>query len=324
MQVISLVQLNASRNHISDIHEEAFVGQSRLQAVDISGNNITYIEPKTFKYNPHLERLSISSNRLLELPEEGQFLHSASLRVLRLSACDLKRIPPKTFEKVPNLEELYISNNRIEILPPLKGTGSLTLVDLSSNYLTALDPAFFTASPKVHHLNVSYNRLSELDIIPHLPNTTSSEELDGNRWECNCSTFHIAYSWCHNNSVDLRVSCSSPPKLKGRLWTVWGEKCCGDDNDCVFELGDFEVIANLSPSNRRHEIRQALMHAPSQIQELLADKNLHHNYYMSFLYALSVVCFCSITIAGVMWCYLTYIRSTRILPSHSDVEDCDL
>jgi hypothetical protein len=268
----------------------------------------------------------MSRNRFLALPEEGPFLHSASLRVLRLSDCDLRRIPPKAFEKVPNLEELYISHNRIEILRPLQGTGSLTLIDLSNNYLTALDSALFTASPKVHRLNLSYNRLSKLDIIPHLPNTTSSEELNGNPWVCNCNAFHMAYSWCRNNSVDLKVSCSSPPKFKDSLWTVWSEECCGDDNDCVDELGDSEIVNYMSL--RRHtskssEIRQAPLYNHSKIQDNL-DENVHHNFYMPFIIALSVLCFCGITVAGVMWCYLRYIRSKHFSPGHSDVEVCDL
>lgn len=322
--MISLVQLNASRNRISDIHEEAFVGQSRLQIVDLSGNNVTYIEPKTFEYNPYLERLSISRNKFLVLPEEGRFLHSASLRVLSLSACDLTRIPPKTFENVPNLEELYVSHNRIEILRPLQGTGRLALIDLSNNYLTALDSGFFTASPKVRRLDVSYNRFSTLDIIAHLPNTTSSEDLDGNPWVCECNTFHEAYSWCRNNSLELRVSCSSPPKFKDRLWTVWGKECCDDESDCMDDFEEFEIIADLSRSVRRHEnyeIRQAPMSIPSQIQELREDKNGHHNYYMYSIYVLSGLCFCGGTVVVVLWRYLIRIRSVRMVPNHSDVKD---
>ena len=61
--VISLVQLNASRNYISDIHEEAFLGQSKLQRVDLSSNSLMNIEPKTFIRNSSLEILSLSSNQ---------------------------------------------------------------------------------------------------------------------------------------------------------------------------------------------------------------------------------------------------------------------
>jgi len=61
--VISLVQLNASRNYIREIDEEAFLGQSKLQRVDLSSNSLMNIEPKTFIRNSSLEILSLSSNQ---------------------------------------------------------------------------------------------------------------------------------------------------------------------------------------------------------------------------------------------------------------------
>jgi len=101
--VISFVQLNASRNYISDIDEEAFLGQSNLQTVDFSSNRLRNIEAKIFIRNPSLEILSLSSKQYLRLPEEGPFLYSQSLRVLKLSDCNFYHLPPETFQKLPNL-----------------------------------------------------------------------------------------------------------------------------------------------------------------------------------------------------------------------------
>ncbi|XP_033610613.1 phospholipase A2 inhibitor-like [Cryptotermes secundus] len=320
--VISLIQLNVSRNHIRDIHEETFVGQSRLQTVDLSSNNITYIEPKTFTYNPSLEMLSVSSNKFLVLPEEGPFIHSGSLRVLYLSACDLSHIPPQTFKSVPNLEELYISHNRIETLRPLQGNGRLTLIDVSNNYLISLDPGVFTVFPKLHRLNLSYNRLTDLDIIPQLPNKTCSEELNGNPWVCNCSTFHTAYSWCHDKGVDLRLLCSSPPKYKGVQWTVYGKEFCGDDNEYVEQMEGFVISADRLQSIRmyeNYEIQQASMYIPTEIQEL--DTNVSHNYYLYFFLVIIILCLCCIAVIGGMAVFLSCVPSVRRVPVHSDVQE---
>ena len=101
--VISLVQLNASRNYIRETDEEAFLGQSKLQTVDLSSNSFRIIEPKTFISNPSLEVLSLSSNQYLRVPKEVLFLYSNFLRFLQLSACNLSHSPPKAFEKLPNL-----------------------------------------------------------------------------------------------------------------------------------------------------------------------------------------------------------------------------
>lgn len=267
----------------------------------------------------------MSSNQLLVLPEEGPFLHSDSLRVLRLSACNLSSFPPKTFESVPNLEELYISHNRIETLSPFQGTGLLTLVDLSNNYLGALDSGFFTAFPKLHRLNLSYNRLTSLDIIPQLPNTTCSDELNGNPWVCGCNSFRTAYSWCHDNDLDLRLLCSSPPKSKGRLWTVYGKEFCGDDYGYREEVEEFAILADGLPSMRMHEnyeIRQASLHIPTEFQEL--DTNIHHKYYLYSIFVVSFVCLCCIAVVGVLGRYLISIPSVRMVPVHNDVEECQL
>lgn len=322
MLVISLIQLNASRNHIRDIQEETFVGQSRLQTVDLSSNNITHIEPKTFIYNPSLEMLSISSNQFLVLPEEGPFIHSGSLRVLHLSACDLSRIPPKSFKSLPNLEELYISHNRIETLRPLQGTGRLTLIDVSNNYLISLDPGVLTVFPKLHRLNLSYNRLTNLDIISQLPNTTCSEELNGNPWKCNCNKFHTSYSWCHDKCVNLRLLCSSPPESKGMLWTDYGKKFCDDVNEYVDQMEGFVVRAGRLPSIRTHEnyeIQQASMYIHTEIQEL--GTNVRHDYYLYFFLVLFILCLCCIAVIGGMGVFLSCIPSVRRVPVHSDVEE---
>jgi len=104
LRVISLVELNASKNYIGHIDEDAFLGQSKLQTVDLSRNSLVVIKPKTFIRNPSLQILSLSSNKGLKLPDEGPFLYSTSLRILQLSACNLSHIPPKAFEKLPNLQ----------------------------------------------------------------------------------------------------------------------------------------------------------------------------------------------------------------------------
>jgi len=213
--VNSLVQLNESRNYsyISETYEEAFLGQSKLQAVDLSSNSLMNIEPKTFIRNPSLEILSLSSNQYLRLPEESPFLYSQSLRVLKLSDCNLYHLPPETFQKLPNIQELYLSHIEIEVLNSAQSVGSLTFLDLSHNYPTDLQSDIFTVFPELTHLNLSYNSLSALNItvMPQLAKMSSPLDLNGNPCLCDCLMCNTIYSLCRNNSVDLEVMCSSPP-----------------------------------------------------------------------------------------------------------------
>ncbi|KDR22743.1 Vasorin [Zootermopsis nevadensis] len=243
MGVISLTQLNASRNSISDIHGEAFFGQSKLQTLDLSSNNLSYIEPWAFTRNPSLEWLSLSGNGFGMLPEEGYFLYSDSVRVLHLSACNLRHIPTETFQDLPNLQELYISHNLIDILPPL-GTGFLTVLDVSNNNLRDLDSDIFTSSPKIIRLNLSYNGLRTLNIemLPQLAKVIRTDDLSGNPWVCDCVMFNTTYSWCRNNGVDLNLTCSRPPKFKDQKWTVYDREGCVEN---IFdEVDEFTVTGN--------------------------------------------------------------------------------
>lgn len=303
MGVISLTELNASRNYIGDIHEEAFVGQSRLQTLDLSSNSVTYIEPKTFIRNPYLEKLSLSGNQRLILPEEGSFLQSASLRVLHLSACNLSHIPPKAFQSLPNLQELYISHNSIEAVFPLQSSARLTVLDVSNNYLTGVDPDIFTSSPKLNHLNLSYNRLRTLDVelMSHLAGIITASELNGNPWVCDCVLFNTTYSWCRYNGVNLRLMCSSPPNFQGKPWTVYDKEGCGDNTDYVDEVEQFSVIPDTLLRPRRMHENYGIRQMPTYVSIQSQEQDVDHNdiYFYTSLGVLALL-LCLLSAAGVL------------------------
>lgn len=244
MGVASLVHLNASRNYISEIHEEAFLGLTKLQTVDLSSNWLTHIEPKTFVSNPSLQMLSLSNNEHFSLPEGGSFLSSKTLRVLHLSTCNLSHIPPKTFQELPNLQELYISHNQIIILYPLQGVQLLTTLDVSDNYLRDLQPHVFVALNNLLKLNLSFNNFSTLtvSVTAKLANVLNTVNLQGNPWVCDCLMYSGMYSWCRNNSVDLSLVCSGPSRFEGKLWTIFEEEGCDsvdDDDDDDYDYKEF-------------------------------------------------------------------------------------
>jgi len=281
--VISLVQLNASRNYIKETDEEAFLGQSKLQTVDLSSNSLMIIEPMTFIRNPSLEILSLSSNQHLRLPEEGPFLYSTSLRVLRLIACNLSHIPPNTFQELPNLQELYIAYNKIGMLYNVQGVGHLTTLDISHNYLRDLGSDIFTDLPELIRLNLSYNSLSTLNItvMPYLVNVNSSIDLNGNPWVCDCLMFNNVYSWCRNNSVDLDLVCSSPAKFKGQPWNIYEHSGC--DNDSTHFAYLVEDIASLNDISPHEHIAKYIDHSvphfsPGKEPVQLVRANVNHFY----------------------------------------------
>ena len=321
--VISLVQLNASRNYIREIDEEAFLGQSKLQTVDLSRNSLVIIEPKTFIRNPSLKNLSLSNNQFLRLPEEGPFLYSASLRVLHLSACNLSHIPPKAFQELPNLKELYIADNKIDVLHNVQGVGHLTTLDISHNYLRYLDSDIFTALPALTHLNLSYNSLSSLNItvMPQLAKVCSSVDLNGNPWVCDFLMFNTIYSWCRNKSVDLELVCSSPLKYKGQPWKIYEYSGCDNDNTDLADLVDDTANENDTLSHERvakyvDQPVVAFSRAGKQAQLLRPNE---YYFYISIL--LLVALLCLLAGAGiVLWRFVGSRILKRSDPVPRDVE----
>ena len=321
--VISLVELNASRNYISDIDEEAFLGQRKLQTVDLSSNILMLMESRTFIRNPSLEILSLSSNQYLNLPEEGPFLYSQSLRVLKLADCNLYYFPPETFQKLPNLKELYISHNKIEVLNSLQSVGSLTFLDVGYNYLTDLQSDIFTALPELIRLNLSNNKLRTLNItvMTQLVNVSSSIDLNGNPWVCDCLMCNTIYSWCRNNSVDLDLVCASPAKFKDKSLSNCEYVCFDYNTDFTDKAEDLSMIEYKLPvkAHENYENRSASYVLETHVQ----DQESEHYFTSTYKYisvALIVVFLCLLTAVAFLLYRLIFLPSPRKESAHSDSE----
>ena len=316
--VISLVELNASRNYISDIDEEAFLGQSKLQTVDLSSNSLMNMESKSFIRNPSLEILSLSSNHYLRLPEEGPFLYSQSLRVLKLADCNLYYLPPTTFQKLPNLEELYISHNKFEVLNFVQSVGRLTFLDVGYNYLRDLQSDIFTALPELNHLILSHNSLSTLNItvMPQLVNVSSSADLNGNPWVCDCLMFSTVYSWCRNNSVDLELVCASPPELKDKSWSDCEKYDCNDYKSDFTDQGkEVNMIENKATENYVNPVAFYLPETQIPFQE--TEYDITRIFISGVLFVVLIVL---VTTVGVLSYRLKLLRSLRKGPAQTDSE----
>jgi Leucine-rich repeat (LRR) protein len=311
--VISLVQLNASRNYISDIEEEAFLGQSKLQTVDLSSNSLMIIETKTFTRNPSLDILSLSSNQYLRLPEEGPFLLSKSLRVLKLSDCNFYYLPPETFQELPNLQELYISHNKFEVLDSVPSAGGLAFLDVSHNYLTDLQSDIFTALPQLTHLNLSYNRFRTLNmtVMSQLAKMSNSTDLNGNPWVCDCIMYNTIYSWCRDNSVDLVLVCSSPPEFKDKSWSNCENSCVDFNTDVTDKVGEVIMMAEQKLSVKEYEDYVNPIEFYSSEKQIQGQKTEYDTIYAYVSYALFVV-FLSLLIAVAIFVYRLKSRLSQL------------
>jgi Leucine-rich repeat (LRR) protein len=164
--IVSLKELNLSNNAINRIDGKSFIGQSGLEKLDLSGNEITTFPLETFSYPPQLQWLSLANNSELQVLEHTPLLESDSLQVLHLEYCNIEKICVTNLEKLVKLEELYLSHNKIKTLSAesresLTSLKNIRSLDLSYNQLQKLTPEFVTL-PKLEKVDVRYNKLRSL------------------------------------------------------------------------------------------------------------------------------------------------------------------
>jgi hypothetical protein len=165
-------------------------------------------------------------------------------------------------------------------------------------------------------LNLGYNKLSTLDktVMPQLAKVGSSVDLNGNPWVCDCLMFDTIYSWCRNNSLDLKLVCSSPPKFKGHSWTIF------ENLGCDVEFADrVENITNVNYTLSPESVAKYLdFFSPLRKQVPPVKTNLHYSYISI---ALIVVFPGLLAVAAIQcWCVMRSGKFRRSGPAHSDAK----
>jgi Leucine-rich repeat (LRR) protein len=137
-----LNHLDLDDNKTENFGKDVFFGMFNLRVIYLKGNKLQFLNLEKFLGLPNLQSLYLSSNRGLQVPTNRQFINSLSLKKLEISSCKIRSVSVKTFANVSELEWL----------------------DLSYNYLKNLDINILNALPKLSHLYLKSNQISE--IIP--------------------------------------------------------------------------------------------------------------------------------------------------------------
>jgi Leucine-rich repeat (LRR) protein len=97
-----------------------------VKILDLSHNQISWIEKRAFRNVSSLEILDLSNNRITAdvlIPEifEGHYdpetyIPLKTLKVLRLGNNELHSLNPDLFEHLPNLEELSLDSNPFKVI----------------------------------------------------------------------------------------------------------------------------------------------------------------------------------------------------------------
>jgi hypothetical protein len=157
--------------------------------------------------------------------------------------------------------------------------------------------------------------------MSQLVKVSNSTDLYGNPWVCDCPLFNTTYSWCQNNSVDLELVCSNPPKFKGKTWKFYEYSGCDNDNtDFAYLVEDIVTLNDTLPHEPVDKyIDQSVPHFfPRPEHEQLVRTN-ESSFYIFI--ALLVLFLGLLAAAVIVWWYgVRPLRLRRSGPVHSDAE----
>lgn len=172
-----------SGNTIDLVDPTSFLANPALEYVNLSGNALSSIHPRTFGHLVNLYELDLGWNRLFEvvpgLPRNIEYLYMPmnqimnlpmppsvdlalpALRLLDLSANGIKRLTPRSLSALPNLKRLKLGYNVIQQLEDgaFDGLSRMEQLDLRDNRLVSLHGGCLRDLRMLIDLNLKGNRL---------------------------------------------------------------------------------------------------------------------------------------------------------------------
>ncbi|XP_046665908.1 leucine-rich repeat-containing protein 15-like isoform X2 [Homalodisca vitripennis] len=189
--------LYLSHNRISDLPVFTFI-RARLQLTVLRiDNNHLGQSYTTFSeiFNLHtLRELNMSRCGLTSL----ECLYNPSLEVLDLSYNRLQSIPTY-LDRLPNLNRLILDGNQIQFLHYFPHSSNLQHLYLSNNNLSYISNNTFQSFRGWFQLRVNNNSLEDASLI-HV-NRFFVLYLGGNPWQCSCSLLDMMSSAVDSDSV---------------------------------------------------------------------------------------------------------------------------
>ncbi|XP_006882933.1 PREDICTED: leucine-rich repeat-containing protein 32 [Elephantulus edwardii] len=152
--------LNLSRNQLRSILVSPLGFCTALRHLDLSHNEINFLQPGVFQDLPHLEHLNLAHNRLAASTGLSPLPHVTSLD---LSANSLYNgLVERLLREAPALRALSLAENSMTRLThhTFLGMPALERLDLHSNVLMDIEEGTFEALPRLAHLNLSRNSLT--------------------------------------------------------------------------------------------------------------------------------------------------------------------
>uniref|UniRef100_A0A8C9L7Z5 LRRCT domain-containing protein n=1 Tax=Pavo cristatus TaxID=9049 RepID=A0A8C9L7Z5_PAVCR len=205
-------------------------------------NNISSIQPGTFRHLPALEELDLGDNPHLRVLAPDTFHGLRRLQALHLYRCQLASLPSAIFRGLHSLQYLYLQENGLLYLQDdlFADLANLSHLFLHGNRLRALSEGVFRGLPSLDRLLLHANRLAtvhrhafrglaRLTILYLFNNSLAALpgdplaalpalqflRLNANPWACDCRARPL-WAWFRRTRVSSSpVPCASPPHRRG-------------------------------------------------------------------------------------------------------------
>ncbi|KAF7284624.1 hypothetical protein GWI33_021816 [Rhynchophorus ferrugineus] len=222
----NLRSIDLSYNMITEVRDKVFQNVS-TEKLDLSWNNILFVDPDAFKEVYNLRELDLSRNALMTIP-----IHQLpkSITTLNLAYNELTRVAINSL-KFTNLTNVNLSNNRIQNVA-ISFFYPLDTFDLSNNELYDID---YVEISSVNTFRIGSNNFR---LIPkYLENINANNiNIYPNPWSCEV----LPDLWRTMSSLNYRIettgSGTQTMEICTNITTVGtfrqGDKSCVNDRQC--------------------------------------------------------------------------------------------
>jgi len=176
-------KLDLTRNQVGYIDAGAFHGLSSLNELVLSHNEITSLERLMFDGLDQLQSLWLDDNSI-NLMEDKVFEQLEQLEQLDLSANELSVLTPENLLGLNSLQQLILRNNSMAMIGAntFVYVAQLRKLDLSDNVIEKLSQKAFAGLDRLQRLDLMNNRIVsfDVDVFAELP-ALNLLDLKGNR-----------------------------------------------------------------------------------------------------------------------------------------------
>lgn len=161
--ISQLKVLHMSNNQIEYFNNDFTNSLANLSELSLASNHIKEMINITFF--KVLQSVNLSNNEI-DYVDHSQFQNLNSLQLLSLSGNKIKTLPPGTFQQLKSLILLDISSNYITDIRfgSFRGLNSTSIINLSYNKLKFINVEVFHECFDLKTLIIDYNNISNIDV----------------------------------------------------------------------------------------------------------------------------------------------------------------